>query len=173
MSEGARCRQWKAVQVEDKPLQKSFFEIFHELHYLRLANKTPLRSNPAQHQWKREKKKKRQRTGALQNEQHFQFSCPYTAIDAPPVMNNTPQTTLCVACLWAWGRNYRVLTFPLLFGMQKYKENSCKVCTHRRAYYTNSVSFFLFERLWKLTPPLLSSPTTENLRMYRMMSEKK
>lgn len=31
--------------------------------------------------------------------------------------------------------------------------------------------FFLFEQLWKITPPPLSSPTTENLRMYRMMSD--
>lgn len=122
----------------------------------------------------RERKKRRDRGQELcKMSNTFNSPALIPRLMPPPVMNNTPQTTSCVACLWARGRNYRVLTFPLLFGMQKYKENSCKVCTHRRAYYTNSVSFFLFERLWKLTPPLLSSPTTENLRMYRMMSEKK
>lgn len=54
-----------------------------------------------------------------------------------------PQTHPKSPCLWIWGHNYCVLTFPLQFGVQKYWENSCKVCTHWRACYTNSVSFFL------------------------------
>lgn len=88
------------------------------------------------------KEGKKEETGALQNGQFSILLLSYRD-QCPPVMNNTPHTISCVACLWVWAHNYWVLTFPLPFGMQKYQDNSCEVCTHRRACYSNSVSFFL------------------------------
>lgn len=90
------------------------------------------------------------------------------ALNAPPVMNNTPQPTSRVACLWVWGHNYCVSS---AFWNAEIPSKFLRGMHTLKGLYTNSVRFFLFERLWKSIPLLLSSPTTKNLRMYRMMSD--